>query len=397
MKEYKKDTFGKACLKSLLMLVLLSSIGFVVSYVLIYTFERLFQVNNNYMAFDLVYKDDNTTKYFSSANMKVLIQTMVYVFTVFILFLSALIIYFRNHILSKRDSILYSLFIIVLLYASSFILIRIGIKNIDDVITNFNEIVLTYSGADFDKYLKKLSNLRILITIIYGIGSTLTCLFSLLIIRNGVDEIKEQELLKEKELEDAKKTEQEELPEEVVEEPVQEKQPEEVKEEIKEEPVKEEVPNEEPKQVVVKKVVVKAVPPVESVGKEKVAIPVTPVVKPVTEPEKKEEPVKEQVPESPKEPVKKAEIKLEELPAEIELPKELEETDLTDTGNINIASQLDEEEKRIVSEINGMIDKINLNSEPEEKIDKVSKKVSFVGQNNNKKKSVNKKNNNVKK
>ena len=97
-----------------------------------------------------MYKDGASVKYFSSAKIKIIIQSMIYMISVFIMFLVSLNIYFKSHILTKKDSILYSLFIFVILYVSSFILIKIGINVIDDVINNFNNVVLTYNTNTFE-------------------------------------------------------------------------------------------------------------------------------------------------------------------------------------------------------------------------------------------------------
>ena len=338
-KDRKQDTLLKACLKTVVILVLLSTIGFVVSYMLMFGFEKIFKVNDNYTVFELMYKEGASVKYFSSAKIKIVIQTMIYMICVFIMFLVTLNIYFKRHILTKKDSIFYSLFVFLLLYSSSFILIRIGIKTINDVIESFNNVVLTYNTNTFENYLKKLSNLRMLVTIIYSFGATLTCLFSLIIIRSGVDEVKELDKANEekKKSEDVKKVvvKKVELPKEVKVEEKKEETKENVKEETKEEAKKE--------------------------------------VKEVTE-EVKEIPKEEDLP------------KKEDIPEEIKIIKKdnVSEEKEDSKANINIASELDEEEKRIVSELNGMLDKITINKE--EKKAKEETKVSFVGQSKKKKK-----------
>ncbi len=319
IKDRKQDSLLKACLKTIVILVLLSTIGFVVSYVLMFAFERLFKVDDNYTVFELMYKEGASIKYFSSAKIKIVIQTMIYMICVFVMFLVTLNIYFKKHVLSKKASIFYSLFIFILLYSSSFILIRIGIKAINDVIESFNNVVLTYNTNTFENYLKKLSNLRMLVTIIYSFGATITCLFSLIIIRSGVDEVKELD----KSNEEKKSSE------------------------------------------AVKKVVVK-----------KIELP-------KEEKEEKEEDKKEEVKDIPKE----EDIpKKEDIPEEIKIIKkdDISEEKEDKKSNINIADELDEEEKRIVSELNGMLDKISINKE--EKKDKEETKVSFVGQSKKKKK-----------
>ena len=46
-KDRKQDTLLKACLKTVVILVLLSTIGFVVSYMLRFGFEKIFKVTKN--------------------------------------------------------------------------------------------------------------------------------------------------------------------------------------------------------------------------------------------------------------------------------------------------------------------------------------------------------------
>ena len=310
----KQDTLVKACLKTILILILLSTIGFVVSYVLIYAFERLLKVNDNYTVFELMYKDGASVKYFSSAKIKILIQTMVYMINVFVMFLISLNIYFKRNILSKKDSILYSLFLFIILYASSFVLIKIGINTINNVIESFNNVILTYNTNTFEEYLNKLSNLRMLVTIIYSFGATVTCLFSLIIIRSGVDEVEELDKAnKEKKIEEKKGN----------------NKKEEKKEESKEKDTDKDKEDKEVKDI----------------------------------------PKEEDIP------------KKEDIPEEVKIIKKEEVSNNKDSDNIE--KKLDAEEKRIVSELNVMLNKINLDKD---KKDKEETKVSFVGQSKKKKK-----------
>ena len=147
-KNTKQDSLGKACLKTVIILVLLSTIGFVISYFLMFAFEKLFKVDNNYTVFELMYKEGASVKYFSSAKIKIILQTMIYMISVFIMFLVSLNIYFKKHVLSKKDSLLYSLFVFILLYSSSFILIRIGIKTINDGLKFVKDIFITTTWLD---------------------------------------------------------------------------------------------------------------------------------------------------------------------------------------------------------------------------------------------------------
>ena len=340
-KNLKKDTLGKAILKTVIMLILLSTIGFVVSYVLIFAFERLFQVNNSYTDFSLVYKDGTDVKAYSSASMKIIIQTMVYMITVFVLFLVSLNVYFKRHVLSKKDSIIYSIFMILLLYVSSFLLINMGIRNVNDIIDNFNKIILTYNANSFEKYINKLANLKILVTVIYSLGATLTCLFSLIVIKNSLNEAESK-------------------------------------------------PEGEVRKVVVKKIV----KPVSAVSekKEEPEKPEEPEKQPVVG--KKEEPVaeastkEEKVAEVPKEEVVE---KTKEEAVTQEVKQEVKQEEKKETTSVDVAAELDEEEKRIVSEINNMISDLDASKKEPEKTEKVEKKVSFVGQNTKKKNNNNKK------